>query len=360
VERTPTRWWHTDPDRAGGVVCTLCPRLCHIGAGQRGFCYVRENVEGALELTTYGRSSGFCIDPIEKKPLAHYLPGSSILSLGTAGCNLGCRFCQNWNISKSREDDALAAIATPEAIAQAALDHGCRSIAFTYNDPVIWAEYAIDIARAARPLGLATVAVTAGYISPEPRREFYAHMDATNVDLKAFTEEFYRKTTLSHIEPVLDTLRYLVHETKVWTEITTLVIPGHNDDPAELRELARWVYRDLNADVPLHFSAFHPDFKMRDVPHTPHATLVRARDIAMSEGLRYVYIGNVHDPDRESTRCPGCGTTVIARDRYEITAYRLRDGCCTACGARIPGRFDDVPGSWGRRRQPIRIGGGER
>ncbi len=352
-----TRWWHTDQD-TGKVVCTLCPRECHIKAGSRGFCFVRANVDGQLVLTTYGRSSGFCIDPIEKKPLSHFLPGTPVLSLGTAGCNLGCKFCQNWDISKSREMDTLAAYAGPEAIVEAAKKTGCRSLAFTYNDPVIWAEYAIDIAKIARAEGIKTVAVTAGYIQPDARREFYQWMDAANVDLKAFTETFYRKLTQTHLLPVLDTLKYLKHETDVWFEITNLMIPGENDSPEETRQMCDWILENLSDGVPVHFTAFHPDFKMMDKPHTPHETLIQGRQIALDAGIKFAYVGNVYDLERESTFCPQCDKVVIERDWYELGAYNLDGNRCKFCGTVIPGVFEKgphVPGNWGRKRQPIAI-----
>jgi pyruvate formate lyase activating enzyme len=307
-------------------------------------------------LTTYGRSSGFCVDPIEKKPLNHFLPGSSVLSFGTAGCNLACRFCQNWDISKSKEIDTLADGASPATIASAAKELGCRSVAFTYNDPTIFMEYAIDVADACRAAGIAAVAVTAGYICPEPRREMYAHIDAANVDLKGFTEEFYRHVCGGHLQDVLDTLEYLVHETDVWVEITTLLIPEKNDDDAELDAMTTWVVEHLGPDVPMHFTAFHPDFKMLDVPHTPPATLTRAREIALANGVRHAYTGNVHDRAGGSTRCPGCGAIVIERDWYVLGAYALTDdGHCTACATRLPGRFEGPPGTWGARRRPVRL-----
>jgi pyruvate formate lyase activating enzyme len=352
--RHPGRWWHRLDD--GRIQCDLCPRDCKLHEGQRGACFVRARVDDAMVLTTYGRSSGFCVDPIEKKPLNHFLPGSAVLSFGTAGCNLACKFCQNWDISKSRDMDRLMDSASPEAIAQAALDSGSRSVAFTYNDPVIFAEYAMDVAAACREAGVLTVAVTAGYISPQPRREFYALMDAANVDLKGFTEDFYVKLTGSRLAPVLDTLVYLKHETKVWFEITTLLIPGKNDSDAELGELSRWVMRELGPHVPLHFTAFHPDFKMTDLPPTPPATLSRARRIAIDAGLRYVYTGNVHDREGGTTFCPTCAAPLIVRDWHRIEAYRVTaDGKCPACSAAIPGRFEafDVKRQFGRRRVPV-------
>lgn len=348
-------WWHRHPE-TGKVVCTLCPRECQIPEGGRGFCFVRANHNGELILTTWGRSSGFCVDPIEKKPLAHFLPGTAVLSLGTAGCNLGCKFCQNWDISKSREMDTLASLATPDTIVQAAKEAGCRSIAFTYNDPVIWAEYAIDIARAAQPAGLKTVAVTAGYINPEARAEFFRWIDAANVDLKAFSETFYRKLTQTQLKPVLDTLVYLKHETDVWFEITTLVIPGENDSPEELNTMCDWIVDKLGPDVPVHFTAFHPDYKMLDTPRTPHETLMRARQTALDAGVRYAYVGNVHDVQRESTYCPDCGVLLIERDWYNLGQYKIKDGRCPGCGVNIAGVFENQPGHWGRRRLPVCLG----
>jgi pyruvate formate lyase activating enzyme len=347
----PGRWWHTTDD--GRIQCDLCPRDCKLNEGQRGMCFVRQRSGDRMILTTYGRSSGFCIDPIEKKPLNHFYPGSSVLSFGTAGCNLACKFCQNWDISKSREMDRLVDQASPEGITRAAQEANAASVAFTYNDPTIFTEYAMDTADACHVLGINTVAVTAGYIYPEPRAELYAKIDAANVDLKAFTDEFYRKVTASSIEPVKDTLRYLVKETRVWTEITTLIIPGLNDSDAELTALAEFVAGDLSIDVPVHFSAFHPDYKMMDIPPTPVATLRRARDIARRAGLRYVYTGNVHDRDGDCTACPSCGTAVIERDWYEILSSNLRGGACGSCGTAIAGRFGDTVGNWGRRRMRV-------
>ena len=350
----PARWWHALED--GRIQCDLCPRDCRLHEGQRGFCFVRQRLGDRMVLTTYGRSSGFVIDPIEKKPLNHFYPGSSVLSFGTAGCNLGCRFCQNWDISKAREFDRLQDEASPEAIADRALALGCRSVAFTYNDPVIFAEYAMDVADACRERGLQTVAVTAGYMHPEPRRDFYAKMDAANVDLKAFTEDFYKRITFSRLEPVLDTLKYLVHQTKVWTEITTLLIPGHNDSEEEVTKLSEWVADNLGVDIPVHFTAFHPDFKMLEVPRTPRETLRRSRRIALSAGLRHVYTGNVHDPEGDATSCAGCGTVLIRRDWYEILEYRLSaGGACPECDRPLVGRFAEKAEQFGRRRIPVRV-----
>ena len=338
----PARWWTPLPD--GRIECRACPRLCKLQAGQRGFCFVRQNVGGRMVLTTYGRSSGFCVDPIEKKPLNHFYPGTSVLSFGTAGCNLGCRFCQNWDISKAREFDRLADQASPETIAAAAQKLGCRSVAFTYNDPVIFAEYAMDVADACRAAGVAAVAVTAGYMTAESRPEFYRHMDAANVDLKGFSEEFYHRHCYGELAPVLDTLKYLRHETPVWFEVTTLLIPGENDSERELAQAADWFAANLGPDVPWHFTAFHPDYKMLDKPGTPPATLTRARAIARAQGLRYVYTGNVHDPDGSSTWCPGCGRRLIERDGYELGEWQLKKNCCAHCGFEIAGHFAEQPG----------------
>jgi pyruvate formate lyase activating enzyme len=349
-----TRHWTKLPD--GRVRCDVCPRECKLHEGQRGLCFVRAAQGGEIVLTTWGRSSGFCVDPIEKKPLNHFLPGTPVLSFGTAGCNLSCAFCQNWDISKSRETDTLADRATPELIAAAAVKLGCRSAAFTYNDPTIFFEYAIDVARACRAVGVKSVAVTAGYMSPAPRAEFYRHVDAANVDLKAFTEEFYFKITKSHLQPVLDTLEYIKHETKTWLEITTLVIPGENDSPNEIERLARWVVEKLGPDVPLHFSAFHPDYRMLDKPRTPQATLSMARRIAMEQGVRYAYVGNVHDVGRQSTYCHQCGACVIERDWYTLGRWRLDGGGkCLSCGTQCAGVFDGPPGDWGQKRLPVKL-----
>ena len=350
----PGRYWHLLDD--GRIQCDLCPRDCKLHEGQRGACFVRKRQDDQMILTTYGRSSGFCIDPIEKKPLNHFYPGSSVLSFGTAGCNLACKFCQNWDISKSRDMDRLMDQASPEAIAIAAEKHGCKSVAFTYNDPVIFAEYAMDTADACHQRGIKTVAVTAAYIREEARSDFFSKIDATNVDLKAFTDEFYYKLTGSHLQPVLDTLVYLKHETDVWFEITTLLIPGKNDSDEELTAMCRWIKEKLGADVPLHFSAFHPDHKMPDIPATPPATLQRARNIAIECGLHYVYTGNVHNIEGDTTFCADCHSPLIVRDWYQINQYRLNEvGCCPDCGSALAGRFDEKAGDFGARRIPVAI-----
>ncbi len=351
-DTVPTRYWHRLDD--GRVQCDVCPRACKLHEGQRGVCFVRGRTSDQIVLTTHGRSSGFCVDPIEKKPLFHYLPGTPVFSFGTAGCNLACRFCQNWDISKSKEMDTLAARATPKQIAHAAVTLGCSSVAFTYNDPVIFMEYAIDTAATCRERGLGTVAVTAGYMNPEPRSEFYRHMDAANIDLKAFTEDFYRHVVMGALQPVLETIEYVHRETSVWLELTTLLIPGYNDGDAEIAQLSAWVMDRLGPGVPLHFSAFHPDFRMLDVPPTPPATLQRARRIAREHGLHYVYTGNILDPEGGTTYCPSCHYAIIERDGYSIRAYRLdATGNCQRCATPTAGVFGAGPGSWGPRRLPV-------
>lgn len=355
----PTVYWRKLAD--GRIQCDLCPRACKLREGQRGLCFVRACQDDQVVLTTYGRSSGFCIDPIEKKPLNHFLPGTPVLSFGTAGCNLACKFCQNWDISKSREVDTLADSASPERLARAAAQTGCRSVAYTYNDPVIFHEYAIDVAQACRELGVKSVAVTAGYVCDAPRREFFRHMDAANVDLKAFTERFYRRITGGRLQPVLDTLLHLKEETRVWFEITTLLIPDENDDSREIEAMTRWLFDNLGDDVPLHFTAFHPDWKMLDKSNTPFATLARAREIALKNGLKFVYTGNVHDSRGGSTYCRSCGELLIGRDWYVLKAWRLTpQGRCSRCGAPCPGVFEAAPGDWGAKRRRVALGGGIR
>ncbi|WP_426414870.1 AmmeMemoRadiSam system radical SAM enzyme [Aestuariirhabdus sp. LZHN29] len=350
----PVAYWHSLDD--GRLQCDLCPRLCKLHEGQRGLCFVRLRQQNQLWLTSYGRSSGFCIDPIEKKPLNHFLPGTPVLSFGTAGCNLACKFCQNWDMSKSREMSALSERAMPAELAATAARHGCRSVAFTYNDPVSFLEYAVDTAEACRAHNVCSVAVTAGYICEQPRERFFSVLDAANVDLKAFDERFYYKLCGGHLQPVLETLQYIVRETSVWLEITTLLIPGENDSDRELTELSEWVVGELGGDVPLHFSAYHPDWKFRSAPATPPATLTRARTIARKAGVNHVYTGNVHDPEGGSSWCSHCGALLIERDWYRLGAWGLdSQGCCTHCGKRLPGVFEPSPGHWGARRQPLHI-----
>jgi len=339
----------------GRIQCDLCPRYCRLKKGQRGVCFVRRRQDDRLILTTYGRSTGFCVDPIEKKPLYHFYPGSAVLSFGTAGCNLKCKFCQNWDISTSEETERRSEEAAPDMIARAAEKLNCRSVAFTYNDPVVFLEYAIDVAMACHDRDVKTVAVTAGEICPQPCREFFGHIDAANIDLKAFTERFYRKLCGGHLQTVLDTLVYLKKETDVWLELTTLLIPGENDSKAEIDAMTQWVVRELGPEIPMHFTAFHPDWKMLDHPPTPPPTLSRAREIAIGNGIRYAYTGNVHDPDGASTLCHNCGAILIERDWHRLTVWELTPGsCCPKCGTACAGQFGASPGTWGGRCQPVR------
>ncbi len=354
MDSFPAEYWHLRSD--GKIECDLCPRACKLKEGKRGKCFVRQRENNRLILTTYGRSSGFCIDPIEKKPLNHFYPGSPILSFGTAGCNLSCKFCQNWDISRSREFDRLNERAYPDAIAQAAKFHGCQSVALTYNDPVIFLEYGRDVAHACHENGIKVVAVTNGYIWKEARKDFFSFIDAANVDLKSFSHDFYKDLTGGDLDTVLETLKYLKKQTNVWVEITTLIIPGENDGDQELKNLAAWVFNELGPTTPIHFSAFHPDFKMRDIPATPLETLVKARDIALDQGLSYVYTGNVYYSPGDTTYCKSCGKALIERDWYQISSYRLtQSGCCTYCQTKVDGYFGKTQGKWGSKRKPIRL-----
>ncbi len=332
------KWWKVVDN--GKILCTLCPRYCTIGEGQYGFCFVRQNHGGKLYSVAYGRPTGFGIDPIEKKPLNHFLPGTTILSFGTAGCNLGCKFCQNWNISKAHLDDTNALNVNPEGVVKLALRYKTPSIAFTYNEPTIFGEYVIDISKLAHQNGMKTVMVTDGYITDEARKDIYQHIDGANVDLKAFTEKFYQKLTLSHLEPVLDTLVWLRKETNVWFEITTLLIPGENDSDEEINLMCDWILENLGDDVPVHFTAFHPDFKLRDKPPTPPSTLKRARNIALNKGLKFVYVGNVFDREGQTTYCPQCKMKLIERDWHSVIVNRLKNGMCPNCNKIIPGVFN--------------------
>lgn len=348
----PTRYWHLLED--GRIQCDLCPRACRLKEGQQGLCFVRARHHHQIVLTTYGRSSGFCVDPVEKKPLYHFLPGTPILSFGTAGCNLSCKFCQNWDISKSHEMNILADRASPQVIARAARQLKCQSVAYTYNDPVIFHEYALDVAQECHQFGIQSVAVTAGYICAAPREAFFSKMDAANVDLKAFTEDFYHKWTGGHLQPVLETLMYLKQKTQVWLELTTLLIPGENDSEQELEDMTQWIVAHLGEDVPIHFTAFHPAWKMLDKPPTSVQTLTMARRIAMKNGIRYTYIGNVHDAQGNSTYCHHCGHLVIGRAGYQLTAWHLTSkGQCQSCGTLCAGIFRGQAGQWGAKRLPV-------
>ena len=335
------RWW--EPMSDGRVHCYLCPRHCHIGEGQSGFCFIRVNEGGKLYSLGYASPAALQIDPIEKKPLNHFLPGTRVFPLGTAGCNMGCFFCQNWDISKSKSDQVRSTHIPPEDIVALAVSNGCPSIAFTYNEPTIWGEYVVDICLAAREAGVRTVMVTNGYVTREAFHDIYEHVDAANVDLKAFTENFYGRITLTHLQPVLEMLTWLKRETSVWFEITNLLIPTLNDDPQEIRRMADWIIEHLGPDVPLHFTAFHPDFKLQDKPRTPSGTLDAARRIALEAGIHYVYEGNIHSEAAHSY-CPGCGKIVVRRSWHDVLEISLRDGACSSCGYAIPGRWNNPRG----------------
>jgi len=330
------RWWDAEPN--GKVHCYLCPRHCHIGEGQSGFCFIRANQGGKLYSLGYAHPAALQIDPIEKKPLNHFLPGTRVFSMGTAGCNMGCFFCQNWDISKSRSDQVHSSYVPPEDVVALAIRYACPSIAFTYNEPTIWAEYVIDICHAARERGIHTVMVSNGYITHEAFHDIYNYIDAANIDLKAFTENFYGRITLTHLQPVLETLTWLKNETDVWFEITNLIIPTLNDAPSETRALAQWVLEHLGPDVPLHFTAFHPDFKLRDKPRTPPETLHAARAAAFEVGLHYVYEGNIYSGGA-NTFCPSCKMMLIRRSWHDVQENRLNNGACPSCGLAIPGRW---------------------
>ncbi len=338
TEFKEARWWKKGKN--GKIICTLCPRYCELSDNKKGFCYIRENIGGILYSTGYGRPTGFGLDPIEKKPLFHFLPGTAALSFGTAGCNLGCKFCQNWTMSKAKLEDVNALYASPEEVVNLAKRHGAHSIAYTYNDPTIFGEYVIDISKLAREEGIKNVMVTAGYIDKKARREIYKYIDAANVDLKAFSDDFYRRLTSSHLEPVLDTLKWIKNETDIWLEITTLLIPEENDSDYELKQMTNWILENLGDEVPLHFTAFHPDFMMRDKNPTPHSTLKRARNIALEAGIKYCYVGNVHDNEGETTYCPVCGKALIKRDWHSVYDNKLVEGKCPACGTAVAGVFE--------------------
>ncbi len=338
MEKVLAKWW--EPTDNNKILCTLCPRYCKIGDGQPGFCYIRQNHGGKLYTIGYGKPTGFAVDPIEKKPLNHFLPGTTILSFGTAGCNLGCKFCQNWSISKAKLDDENSLDVSPEGVVALAKSYGTPSIAFTYNDPTIFGEYVIDISKIAREEGIKSVMVTAGYIDKEARKDIYKYIDAANVDLKGFTDRFYWKNTYSHLNDVLDTLIWLKKETDVWFEITTLLIPDENDSAEEVKFECEWILKNLGDTVPLHFTAFHPDFRMMDKERTPEKTLTRARKIAMDIGIKYCYVGNVHNKEGQATYCPNCNDKLIKRDWHSVISNKIVNGCCNSCGEKIAGVFN--------------------
>ena len=337
MNKVLAKWW--EPTDNNKILCTLCPRYCKIGEGQPGFCYIRQNHQGKLYSIGYGKPTGFAIDSVEKKPLNHFLPGTNILSFGTAGCNLGCKFCQNWSMSKAKLDDLHSLDVSPEGVVELAKSYDTPSIAFTYNDPTIFGEYVIDISKIAREEGIKSVMVTAGYIDKEARKDVYKYIDAANVDLKGFTERFYHKLTFSHLIDVLDTLIWLKNETDVWFEITTLLIPDENDSPEEIKQECDWILKNLGDKIPLHFTAFHPDFKMMNKERTTEKTLTTARKIAIDMGIKYCYVGNVHNKEGQTTYCPNCNEKLIKRDWHSVISNKLVNGCCKSCGMVIDGVF---------------------
>ncbi len=325
----------------GKVQCCICPRKCVLDEGQSGFCHVRKNVAGELTLQTYGYNTGLAIDPIEKKPLYQFYPTSPILSFGTLGCNMGCRFCQNWQTTKNKSDCQSGNKTSPQEIIRIAQNYNCKSVAFTYNDPIIFYEYALDTAKLCRENGIKTVAVTSGYINPEPAKEFFPLMDAANIDLKGFSEEFYRKNCLAHLQPVLDTIEYVSNETDCHVELTTMLIEGENDNEDMIKGECDWILKHIGDEVPLHFSAFFPNYKMRNKNSTNFSTLIKAYNIARNAGLKYVYTGNLTNTETSSTYCKNCANPIIIRNGYQLLKYNLtQGGYCAFCGTKCAGKFE--------------------
>lgn len=336
-EPTSAYLWQR-PASGDKLTCTLCPRQCTLAPGQRGFCFIRAREGEKIVNTSYGIASGVAIDPIEKKPLYHFLPGSPILSLGTLGCNMGCLFCQNSHLSKNRAPQELGVPLPPRQVVALAQRYACPSIAYTYNDPVIWADYALDCAHLAREAGIYSVAVSAGFINPQPRAQLFEAMRGANIDLKSFNPAFYKRYCQADLEVVLETLRYIRRQTSCWLEVTTLIIPTLNDSPEEIKALTRWIRDELGAHTPLHLSAFHPAYKLKDLPPTPAQTLISARQLALEEGLHYVYTGNIHDPGGQTTFCAKCGQALIERSLGGISLPGLKgEGICSQCATPLPG-----------------------
>jgi len=318
------------------VQCELCPKSCIIEPGQSGDCRVRINIDGVLRTVVYGFPCSTHIDPVEKKPLFHFLPGTNILSIATVGCNLHCKNCQNWEISQCNPEDSTASMLGPEKIIELALQYRCPSVAYTYTDPVVYYEYTLETAKLARNRNMRNVLVTAGYINEQPWRRLLEYVDAANIDLKGMTDEFYRRVCSGTLKPVQNAL-VVAKASGILVEVTNLVIPTLNDKPEEIRQLARWVKENLGSDTPLHFSGFSPRYQMVHLPQTSLNTLEMARNIAISEGLEYVYIGNVKSKEGENTYCPGCGKLLIERKIYTIIRNELKDGSCPGCGRKIHG-----------------------
>lgn len=330
------RWWKKQKNNT--VQCFLCPRNCVIQDGKRGFCGVRQNKQGKLYSLVYAKATSIQIDPIEKKPLYHFLPGTAAFSIGTVGCNLVCQQCQNWQTSQAKPEEWRSYELTPEQVVQKAQQEHCKTIAYTYNEPTMFAEYAIDTAKLAKKKGIKNILITNGFTGEEARKDLCKHIDGVNVDLKAFNNEFYKKYAGAWIEPVLASLK-TYKKKKIWTEITNLIIPALNDDMKQIREMITWIKENLGGDVPLHFSAFYPSYKLQDLPPTSAATLIEARKQALDRGLNYAYIGNVVTTDEDNTYCPKCGELVIERMNYTVLTNKIKKGKCS-CGEKIPGIWE--------------------
>ncbi len=319
------------------VQCKICPRECILNENQRGFCYVRRNVKGNIILETFGYNTGLAIDPVEKKPLYHFYPESKVLSFGTLGCNMGCLFCQNHHITKVKYPIDQCQKISPEEIVNIAKKYHCKSVAYTYNDPVIFFEYAIETAKLCRQEGIKTIAVTSGYINPEPAKEFFKYMEAANIDLKGFSEDFYKKNCLAHLNPVLESIKYAVKETECFVELTTLIIEGENDQ--YIKEECEWILNNLGDCIPLHFSAFFPKYKFLNKKPTEFSTLLKAYNTAKQMGLKYIYTGNISNTDTSTTYCKNCGKPILIRDGYKLTENNLADGFCKFCGTKADGEY---------------------
>jgi len=321
------------------VKCLLCPRTCELKEGERGNCRVRMNIAGRLQTLVYGRPCAVHIDPIEKKPLYHYLPGSRSFSIATAGCNLHCMFCQNWEISQREPEYTTNIDLSPEEVVNQALNAGCRTIAYTYSEPIIFFEYAADTGRLAHKNGLLNVWVTAGYINQEPLKEAVSFIDAAHVDLKGITDTYYKNVCKATLKPVLDTIKTM-KDSGVWVEIINLVVPTYNDTKDDFSRLCDWIIENVGVETPLHFSRFWPTYQLKNLPPTPVESLSLARNIAMAKGIHYVYIGNVPEHEGNNTYCPICKKLIIGRQGYVISGYNIRDGKCGFCGHPIPGRWE--------------------
>lgn len=318
------------------VKCRLCPWECTVEPGDRGICQVRANRDGIYHSLVYGRVAAHHVDPIEKKPLFHFHPASTAFSVATAGCNVECKFCQNWELAQRKPEELNSVVMSPNKLARTAAGAGCVSLAYTYNEPTIFTEFMIDTAAESRSLGLRNVVISNGFINPAPLRDLCKVIDAYKVDLKSFRESYYADVVSGQLAPVLRSLEILKEE-QVWTEIVYLIVPTLNDSDAEIRDMTKWVFQTLGPDVPVHFSRFYPQYKLRNLPPTPTSTLMRARKIGLDSGLHYVYLGNIPGNEGECTYCPACGEVVIGRTGYRVNTLALSDGRCRHCGEVIPG-----------------------